>query len=89
MSWTEWAEVKGDGLDNFDEIIYEKKIHEELGGGIARISLNKPEKMNTLTLHTVDEMFRAFYVSSVQRSKQDQFVCIKKRTIKLTLIFTN
>ncbi len=28
---------------------------------MARITLNKPDKMNTLTLATVDEMFRAFY----------------------------
>ena len=43
------------------KFLYEKKRHTELGGGIARISLNKPTKMNTLTLSTVDEMFRAFY----------------------------
>lgn len=61
MTWTDWKTVEGDGLDNFEEIIYEKKVHKELGGGIARVSLNKPEKMNTMTLGTVDEMFRAFY----------------------------
>ncbi len=61
MNWTNWESVQGDGLDNFEEILFEKKMHLELGGGIARISLNKPEKMNTLTLATVDEMFRAFY----------------------------
>ncbi|MBT4520908.1 MAG: hypothetical protein HOC23_12970 [Halieaceae bacterium] len=61
MNWTDWKAVEGDGLDNFDEILYQKKTHTELGGGIARITLNKPEKMNTLTLDTVDEMFRAFY----------------------------
>lgn len=61
MAWTNWTAVSGDGLDNFKEILYEKKTHIELGGGIARVTLNKPEKMNTLTLDTVDEMFRAFY----------------------------
>lgn len=61
MSWTDWVVVEGQGLDSFEEIIYEKKHHVELGGGVARISLNKPSKMNTLTLATVDEMFRAFY----------------------------
>ena len=61
MNWTNWESVQGDGLDKFEEILYEKKTHKELGGGIARVSLNKPEKMNTLTLATVDEMFRAFY----------------------------
>ena len=61
MSWTSWTTVTGEGLDDFSEIIYEKKHHRDLGGGIARISLNKPDKMNTLTMVTVDEMFRAFY----------------------------
>ena len=61
MSWTDWSAARGEGLDDFTEIIYEKKQHVELGGCIARVSLNKPDKMNTLTLVTVDEMFRAFY----------------------------
>ena len=61
MSWTDWSTVTGDGLDAFKEIIYEKKQHAALGGGVARVSLNKPEKMNTLTMSTVEEMFRAFY----------------------------
>ncbi len=60
MSWTDWKKVEGDGLD-FDEIVYEKKSHSELEGGIARVSVNKPKKYNTMTLHTVDQMFRAFY----------------------------
>lgn len=58
--WTAWERVTGDGLD-FDEIVYEKKRHTELGGGIARITITKPEKMNVMTLRTVDQMFRAFY----------------------------
>lgn len=60
MSWTDWERVEGPGLD-FAEIIYEKKFHPELEGGVARISVNRPEKYNTLTSHTMDEMFRAFY----------------------------
>jgi 1,4-dihydroxy-2-naphthoyl-CoA synthase len=60
MAWTDWQEVEGDGL-SFDEILYDKKHHGELGGGVARITLNKPEKFNTMTLDTVEEMFRAFY----------------------------
>ncbi|TFH25355.1 MAG: 1,4-dihydroxy-6-naphthoate synthase [Myxococcales bacterium] len=60
MSWTDWRRVEGDGLD-FDEILYEKKAHAELEGGVARITLNKPDKYNVMTLNTVDEMFRAFY----------------------------
>ena len=57
MGWTNWERVLGDGLD-FDEIVYEKKRHEELGGGVARITINKPDKFNVMTLRTVDEMFR-------------------------------
>lgn len=60
MTWTDWQRVEGDGLD-FAEIIYEKKAHEELAGRIARISINRPAKMNAVTNTTADEMFRAFY----------------------------
>ena len=59
-SFTAWTTVAGDGLA-FDEIVYEKKHHTELKGGIARITINKPDRLNTMTTHTVDEMFRAFY----------------------------
>lgn len=60
MGWGSWAEVTGDGFD-FDEIRYEKKYHEGLGGGIARVTVDKADKYNSMTLATVDEMFRAFY----------------------------
>jgi len=60
MSWSDWQNVEGDGLE-FDEIRYEKKWHEELDGGIARVTIDKPKKYNVMTLATVDEMFRAFY----------------------------
>ena len=60
MSWTGWTKVEGDGFE-FAEILYEKNTHAELHGGVARISLNKPEKYNVMTLDTVEEMFRAFY----------------------------
>lgn len=60
MGWNDWARVEGDGLD-FEEILFEKRFHSELGGGVARVTLNKPDKYNTMTLHTVEEMFRAFY----------------------------
>ncbi|TAK53597.1 MAG: 1,4-dihydroxy-6-naphthoate synthase [Gammaproteobacteria bacterium] len=61
MSWTDWTTVAGDGLDNFQNIVYEKKHHLRLEGGVARISFNRPEKMNTLNPATIQEMFRAFY----------------------------
>jgi naphthoate synthase/2-ketocyclohexanecarboxyl-CoA hydrolase len=60
MSWNEWVRVEGEGLD-FDEIVYEKKEHKELLGCVARVTIDKPEKYNIMTLATVDEMFRAFY----------------------------
>ncbi len=60
MSWSDWKEVEGAGM-TFDEILYDKKHHEGLGGGIARVTINKPDKYNTMSLATVDEMFRAFY----------------------------
>ena len=60
MSWTNWQQVEGEGLD-FGEIIYEKRTHNDTGGGVARVSVNRPEKYNAVTNTTVDEMFRAFY----------------------------
>ena len=63
MAWTQWQRVEGAGFD-FDEIIYDKTFHTELEGGVARVCMNKPDKMNAMTLKTVDEMFRAFYDAS-------------------------
>ncbi len=60
MPWTDWQAVTGDGFD-FAEILYDKCFHDELGGGVARVTLNKPDKYNIMTLDTVEEMFRAFY----------------------------
>ena len=60
MAWSEWQTVEGEGLD-FAEIQYDKKFHTELEGGIARVTVDKPEQYNTMTLATVEEMFRAFY----------------------------
>ncbi|AMN47761.1 naphthoate synthase [Steroidobacter denitrificans] len=61
MSWTNWSAVTGHGLDNFVFIAYEKKHHRDLGGGVARISFNRPDKMNAMSPDVIDEMFRAFY----------------------------
>jgi len=60
MSWQDWQRVTGEGFD-FAEIVYEKRAHDELEGGIARVSINRPEKYNAVTSRTIDEMFRAFY----------------------------
>ncbi len=60
MSFSQWQTVEGEGMD-FAELKYEKKHHEELGGGIARITIDKADTMNVMTLATTQEMFRAFY----------------------------
>ena len=39
---------------NFEEIIYEKK------DGIAKITINRPERYNALTAQTLEEMYEAF-----------------------------
>ena len=59
--WTEWQKVTG--LD-FDDIIYEKKYHKELEGGVARVTINRPNRLNSFTAHSQDEMFMAFYDAS-------------------------
>ncbi len=63
MSWTEWASVKGRGL-RFRDIVYEKRRHKELEGGVARVTFNRPDRYNAMTTKTVEEMFRAFYDAS-------------------------
>ncbi|HET8945185.1 MAG TPA: enoyl-CoA hydratase-related protein [Dehalococcoidia bacterium] len=63
MSWTRWKQVTGEGLD-FTEIIYEKKAHRQIGGGIARVTFNRPERYNAMTAVMMDEMFRALYDAS-------------------------
>jgi naphthoate synthase len=63
MSWTDWEEVRTPGLE-FTDIIYMKKFHTEIEGGVARISVNRPQKFNAFTAHTHDELFRAFYDAS-------------------------
>lgn len=63
MAWTTWEKVAGPGLD-FTDILYEKKHHKEFEGGAARVSVNRPQRYNAFTMHTLDEMFRAFYDAS-------------------------
>lgn len=61
--WTPWEKVTGSGLE-FTDIIYERKFHKELEGGVARVSVNRPKRYNAFTMHTLDEMFRAVYDAS-------------------------
>lgn len=63
MGWTAWEEVTGSGLD-FTDITYKKKYHEELGGGVARIAVNRQKQYNAFTAHTLDEAFHAVYDAS-------------------------
>ena len=42
MAWTEWEKIDKFG---FKDIIYERKYHSE-GGGVGRITLNRPKVMN-------------------------------------------
>jgi naphthoate synthase/2-ketocyclohexanecarboxyl-CoA hydrolase len=67
VAWSQWQSVEGEGLE-FEQILFEKKHHEELGGGVARVTINLPDKYNAMTVSTVDEMFRAFYDANHDRS---------------------
>jgi naphthoate synthase/2-ketocyclohexanecarboxyl-CoA hydrolase len=60
MGWSIWERVTGDGFD-FEEIVYEKHRHDETQGAVARVTMNRPERRNAMTMRMVDEMFRAFY----------------------------
>jgi dihydroxynaphthoic acid synthetase len=56
MAWSSWQRVPG---FEFTDIIYEKKRHLEIGGGVARITINRPESLNATTGHTFREMVTA------------------------------
>ncbi len=52
MSWSQWEKVSG---FSFTDLIYEKR-HRDAGGGVARVTINRPEKLNSLTIHTTSEI---------------------------------
>ncbi len=52
MAWTSWERVAG---FDFKEIIYEKKYHVELEGGVARITMNRPDQMNNYSPRMLQE----------------------------------
>ncbi|MEE9202959.1 MAG: enoyl-CoA hydratase-related protein [Dehalococcoidia bacterium] len=56
MAWSPWQRVPG---FEFSDIIYEKKYHLEMEGGVARITINRPEVLNATTGHTFREMVTA------------------------------
>jgi naphthoate synthase/2-ketocyclohexanecarboxyl-CoA hydrolase len=47
--------------------MYEKKYHEDLWGGVARITINRPDRLNAFTEQTQEEIFRAIYDASHDR----------------------
>ena len=67
MSWSEWIRINTLGAE-LKEIIYEKKYHQPLKGGIARLTVNRPEKYNALRPSTEEELFRCFYDASHDKS---------------------
>ena len=52
MGWTAWEEIT---KYNFKDIIYERKYHNE-GGGVGRITFNRPKVYNAFTGDTIDEI---------------------------------
>ena len=58
MGWTAW--VRPPEFRHLEHIIYERKRHTELSGGIARVTINRPEVLNAFSGHTVMEFTQAF-----------------------------
>jgi len=57
MVWSDWETVAG---FDFKDILYEKKYHGELEGGVAKVTINRPDKLNSFTNLTQDEIFKGF-----------------------------
>ena len=55
---TEWRDWEPAGGRTFDTIVYQQKYRAR-GGGVARILLNRPEKVNAFTPQMGDEMTTA------------------------------
>ncbi|CAJ1940147.1 unnamed protein product [Sphenostylis stenocarpa] len=51
-----WRTASDDHAKDFTDIVYEKAV----GEGIAKISINRPERRNAFRPHTVKELMRAF-----------------------------
>ena len=66
MGWTDWTQPEG--FQRPVHVIYEKKQHEELGGGIARLTMNRPEVLNAFTGQTYSEFARAMKDAEDDRS---------------------
>ncbi|XP_057420460.1 1,4-dihydroxy-2-naphthoyl-CoA synthase, peroxisomal isoform X2 [Lotus japonicus] len=51
-----WSTASDDSGKDFTDILYEKAV----GEGIAKITINRPERRNAFRPHTVKELIRAF-----------------------------
>ena len=58
MGWTAWE--KPEAFRAFEHIHYEKKQHVELGGGIARVTIDRPIVINAFNGQTISEFTQAF-----------------------------
>jgi naphthoate synthase/2-ketocyclohexanecarboxyl-CoA hydrolase len=63
--WTDWKPVEG---FEFEHVLYAKR-HRTRGGGVARITLNRSERMNALT----SEMFQAL-VDTLRDANRDSSI---------------
>jgi len=64
MGWTEWEKV---AAFDFKDVIYEKKYFSG-GGGVGRITFNRPKVYNSFTGDTIDEACIALDDSSHDKS---------------------
>lgn len=63
MKWSAWEKVTG---FDFEDVVYEKKYRDR-GGGVARLSFNRPQRMNAMTALSTGET-----VMAVQDASQDK-----------------
>jgi naphthoate synthase/2-ketocyclohexanecarboxyl-CoA hydrolase len=64
MAFGPWEPVAG---FDFKDTLYDKRYHTEHGGGVARITINRPSRLNATTDVTMAEMRAAFDDASHDR----------------------
>jgi naphthoate synthase/2-ketocyclohexanecarboxyl-CoA hydrolase len=64
MAWTSLERVTG---FDFKDVIYERKYRDR-GGGVARITINRPDRLNAFTDRTIGEIATALDDASHDRS---------------------
>lgn len=65
MGWSEWEKVKIEERD-LDEVIYEQKYLDN-AAGVARVTINRPDKLNAYTSKTIDELWEAMDDASMDK----------------------